>query len=56
MAARKLRWRDRLRVERVVWSLDQQLYDLPRASRLATRREVQENLLCAAHDIGTTPA
>ncbi len=56
MAPRKLIWLDRLRVERAVWSLDQQLDDLPRATRLSTRREVRENLLAAAHDIGTTAA
>ncbi len=49
-------WIDRLRIERVVWALDQQLYDLPRASRIAKRREVRENLFAAAHDIGTTEA
>jgi hypothetical protein len=49
-------WFDRLRVERVVWSLDQRLYDLPRASRIATRREVRANLLTAARDVGTTEA
>jgi hypothetical protein len=52
----RITWIDRLRIERVVWALDQQLYDLPRASRIATRREVRENLLTAAHDIGTTEA
>ena len=49
-------WMDRLRIERVVWALDQQLYDLPRASRIAKRREVRENLFVAAHDIGTAEA
>ncbi|BCY12980.1 hypothetical protein [Actinoplanes sp. L3-i22] len=47
---------DRLRVERLVWTLDQQLYDLPRARRIATRREVRANLLEAAADVGTTEA
>jgi hypothetical protein len=47
---------DRLRIERLVWSLDQQLYDLPRAQRIANRREVRANLLEAAHDVGTTAA
>jgi hypothetical protein len=46
----------RLRIERLVWALDQQLYDLPRASRIATRRDVRTNLLAAAHDVGTTEA
>jgi hypothetical protein len=49
-------WIDRLRIERVVWSLDQRLYDLPRRSRIAKRREVRENLLTAANDIGTGEA
>jgi hypothetical protein len=49
-------WIDRLRIERIVWMLDQRLYDLPRKSRIANRREVRENMLTAAHDIGTTDA
>jgi hypothetical protein len=49
-------WLDRLRIERLVWALDQQLYDLPRASRIAKRREVRDNLLAAARDVGTTAA
>ena len=47
---------DRLRIERLVWMLDQQLYDLPRASRIAKRREVRDNLLLAAQDVGTGQA
>ena len=54
--ANTLSWIDRLRIERVVWSLDQRLYDLPRKSRIAKRREVRENLVTAARDIGTTDA
>lgn len=49
-------WIDRLRIERVVWALDQRLYDLPRKSRIATRREVRGNLLEAAQDVGVTDA
>lgn len=49
-------WSDRLRIERVVWMLDQRLYDLPRRSRIATRREVRQNLISAAQDIGTPAA
>ena len=49
-------WLDRLRIERVVWTLDQQLYDLPRRARIAHRREVRQNLLNAAADIGVRPA
>lgn len=51
-----VRWFDRLRIERLVWLLDQHLYELPRAARLATRREVRANLLEAAHDVGITQA
>jgi hypothetical protein len=47
---------DRLRIERVVWSLDQRLYDLPRRTRIETRREVRQNLLTGARDVGTTQA
>ncbi len=54
--ASRLTWIDRLRIERVVWTLDQRLYDIPRESRLAHRREVRENLLSAAQDVGTTVA
>jgi len=43
---------DRLRIERVVWVLDQRLYDLPRKTRIAKRREVRENLQVAAADVG----
>jgi hypothetical protein len=40
----------------VVWALDHRLYDLPRNSRVAKRRDVRENLLTAAHDIETVDA
>ena len=43
---------ERLRIEWVVWSLDQRLQDLPRRSRIAKRREVRANLLLAASDVG----
>ena len=49
-------WIDRLRIERAVWALDQRLYDLPRKSRIAKRREVRENLITATHDIGARGA
>lgn len=49
-------WFDRLRIERLVWMLDQQIYDLPRERRIATRREVRANLLEAAADVGTGEA
>lgn len=47
---------DRLRIERVVWLLDQRLYELPRRSRIAKRREMRENLRAAASDVGTDAA
>lgn len=46
----------RLRIERLVWALDQHLYELPRASRIATRREVRANLVAAAGDVGVGEA
>jgi hypothetical protein len=52
----RLTWIDRLRIERLVWMLDQRLYDIPRESRVAHRRELRQNLLSAAPDIGTTAA
>ncbi|MCW2607225.1 MAG: hypothetical protein JWO60_1918 [Frankiales bacterium] len=47
---------DRLRVEKVVWGLDQRIYDLPRRRRVAIRREVRDNLLTAAADVGARTA
>lgn len=47
---------DRLRIERVVWSLDQRLYELPRRTRIERRRELRTNLLDAARDTGTSTA
>jgi hypothetical protein len=47
---------DRMRIERVVWSLDQRLYDLPRQTRIGKRRELRANLFEAAQDVGTTDA
>jgi len=47
---------DRLRIERVVWSLDQRLYDLPRQTRIAHRRELRANLLSAAREVGISAA
>jgi hypothetical protein len=54
--SRPLSWLDRLRIERVVWLLDQRLYDIPRESRIAHRREVRQNLHTAAQDVGTSAA
>jgi hypothetical protein len=47
---------ERIRIERLVWALDQRLYDLPRGSRIAKRREVRSNLLEAAADHGAREA
>ncbi|MDT7570762.1 MAG: hypothetical protein QOE05_936 [Actinomycetota bacterium] len=47
---------DRLRIERVVWGLDQRIYDLPWRRRIAIRREVRENLRTAAADVGAERA
>jgi hypothetical protein len=47
---------DRLRIERVVWNLDQRTYDLPWRRRVAIRREVRENLRTAAADVGAEQA
>ena len=54
--SRQLTWFDRLRIERVVWGLDQRLYDLPRAARIAHRRELRQNLASAASEVGTRTA
>ena len=51
--SRQLTWFDRLRIERAVWGLDQRLYDLPRAARIAHRRELRQNLASAASEVGT---
>ena len=51
-----LRAVDRLRIERVVWDLDQRLYELPRAARVARRRELRDNLRDAARDVGIDAA
>ena len=53
---RPLTWFDRLRVERVVWTVDLRLYDIPREARIAHRRELRQNLLTAARDVGTGAA
>lgn len=47
---------DRMHIECLVWGLDQRLYDLPRHSRIAKRREVRTNLLEAARDYGAREA
>ena len=52
----KLNLLDRLRIERVVWDLDQRIYDLPHRKRIAIRREVRDNLRTAATDVGAKVA
>jgi hypothetical protein len=52
----KLAVLDRIRIESRVWSLDQQLYDLPRKQRIATRRETRSNLVSAAQKVGARQA
>ncbi|MCU1672017.1 MAG: hypothetical protein JWN77_130 [Frankiales bacterium] len=47
---------DRLRIEQAVWGLDQRIYDLPRRRRIAIGREVRDNLLTAAADVGARRA
>lgn len=47
---------DRLRIERMVWLLDQSIYDLPWRRRIAVRREVRDNLRTAATDVGAAQA
>jgi hypothetical protein len=56
MMSHRVSWFDRLRIERAVWLLDQRLYELPRRSRIAKRREVRSNLLDAAGEVGTPAA
>jgi hypothetical protein len=51
-----MNWFDRLRIERVVWTLDSLLIDLPRASRIEKRRDVRRNLVAAAEHVGTGEA
>ena len=37
-----------------MWALDQRLYDLPRRTRIETRRDVRQNLLAGARDVFVT--
>ncbi len=48
--------RDRLRLERAVWSVDHRLHDLPRTARVAGRRELRDNLRAATTDVGAAAA
>lgn len=56
IAPHRLTVLDRLRIERLVWSLDQRIYDLPWRTRINTRREVRANLKDAAGDVGAREA
>jgi hypothetical protein len=47
---------DRLRIERVVWTVDLLVQDLPRRSRRAVRRELRDNLRAAAAEAGAAQA
>ena len=49
-------WKDRMRVERAVWTLDSYLRNLPRKSRIAKRRELRVNLRAASADVGASEA
>ncbi|WP_326647350.1 MULTISPECIES: hypothetical protein [unclassified Streptomyces] len=51
-----LLWTDQLRIERVIWTFDHHLQDLPWRSRTARRRELRGNLYDAAADVGTATA
>ena len=52
----KVRWLDRLRIERFVWTVDSLLYDLPHSSRVETRRDLRRSLQAAADSIGAKQA
>jgi len=49
-----LTWKDRMRIERAVWTLDSYLRNLPRKSRIAKRRELRVNLRAASADVAST--
>jgi hypothetical protein len=51
-----LTWKDRMRIERAVWTLDSHLQNLPRKSRISKRRELRVNLRAAAVDVGANEA
>ena len=51
-----LTWKDRMRIERAVWTLDSYLRNLPRKSRIAKRRELRVNLRAASADVGVNEA
>ena len=49
-------WLDRLRIERVVWTLDTLLTILPGPRRRAIRGEMRANLRAASAEVGTAEA
>lgn len=53
---RRLTWSDKVRIERVVWTLDWLLQDLPGRRRRDIRRDLRANLRAAAGDVGAAAA
>ena len=51
-----LTWLDRLRIERVIWTVDVLVSDLPGRAQRTVRRELRANLTAAAAEVGTTEA
>lgn len=51
-----MRWSDKLRIERTMWTLDTLLADLPGRARRSARRDVRANLRAAAADVGAVQA
>ena len=49
-----LHWSDRLRLERVIWTLDTYLQSLPARARRAVRREMRANLRASAAEVGVS--
>ena len=49
-------WKDRMRIERAVWTFDSYLRNLPRKSRVSKRRELRVNLRAASADVGANEA
>ncbi|MBO0836680.1 MAG: hypothetical protein J2P28_14395 [Actinobacteria bacterium] len=53
---RRLTWLDRLRIERVIWTVDVLVAELPGRSRRTILRDLRANLRAAAAEVGTTEA
>ena len=51
-----LTWKDRMRIERAVWTLDSYLRNLPPKSRTAKRRELRVTLRAGSADVGADEA